>query len=145
MDGAAALPVLLAHALVDLTREADGTGRDAGLDGSLLLWADLLRAIPDEGIFGDRAPGRGAHLPADREGVAGVGEARLAHGRARRCQDEGRAAGAARSPDGWRVGAHVPEVDRVWRARVGQADVDRVRRALESVVGASTSSCPTTR
>jgi hypothetical protein len=43
MDGATRLPVLLAHALVDLTREADATARDSGVDGSLLLWADLLR------------------------------------------------------------------------------------------------------
>jgi hypothetical protein len=50
MGGAAPLPVLLVHALVDLTREVDATARDAGVDGSLLLWADLLRVIPSDGI-----------------------------------------------------------------------------------------------
>lgn len=39
-----------------------------------------------------------------------------------------------RSSDAW--AAHVPEAERAWRARVGPAEVDRLRSALETVVGA---------
>lgn len=43
------LPVLLAHVLLDINREFE-RGAATGEDPSLLVWANLLRVIPDMGI-----------------------------------------------------------------------------------------------
>ena len=136
MDGAAPLPVLLAHALVDLTRQADGSAREAGVSGSLVLWADLLRAIPGEGITVNELSAAArisrrivkAWLGLEKQGWLTV-EPAGPRTKVVRLAPQGR-----RSSDAW--AAYVPEVERAWRVRVGAEDVDRLRRALKSVVGA---------
>ena len=136
MDGVAPLPVLLAHAFVDLTREADGSAREAGIPGSLLLWADLLRVVPEEGITVTELPAAArisrrivkAWLGLEKQGWLTV-EPAGPRTKVVRLAPRGR-----RSTEEW--AAHVPEVERAWRARVGPAEVDRLRRALETVVSA---------
>jgi hypothetical protein len=44
------LPTLLSHVLLDINREFERVGAEAGEQPSLVLLADLLRVIPDEGI-----------------------------------------------------------------------------------------------
>lgn len=51
------LPVLLAHVLLDITRAFRRAGEVAGEQPSLVLWANLLRVIPDEGIPLSELPG----------------------------------------------------------------------------------------
>jgi hypothetical protein len=135
MGAAAPLPVLLAHTLVDFTREADRTARDVGVSGSLLLWADLLRAVPGDGITVTGLPAAArisrrvvkAWLGLEKQGWLTV-EASGPGTKVVRLAPFGR-----RSSDAW--AAHVSEVERAWGARVGSAEVDRLRRALKAVVG----------
>ena len=136
MDGAPPLPVLLSHAYIDLAREAEGTARDAGIPGSLLVWADLLRVVPGEGISVTALPAAArisrriakAWLGLEKQGWVTVepGGARTKVVRPARL--------GSRSRDAW--AEHVPEVEAVWRGRVGPAEVDRLRRLLQTVVGA---------
>lgn len=44
------LPVLLAHVLLDINRAFERAGAAAGEQPSLVVWANLLRVIPDGGI-----------------------------------------------------------------------------------------------
>ncbi len=44
------LPVLLAHVLLDINRDFERGSASPGEQPSLVMWANLLRAIPDEGI-----------------------------------------------------------------------------------------------
>jgi hypothetical protein len=44
------LPVLLAHVLLDINRMFERTGAEVGERPNLVIWANLLRVIPDEGI-----------------------------------------------------------------------------------------------
>ncbi len=44
------LPVSLAHVLLDLARAFHVAGEDAGEQLSVVLWANLLRVIPEEGV-----------------------------------------------------------------------------------------------
>ena len=133
--GVASLPVLLSHALIDLARETDGSAREAGVPGSLSVWANLLRVIPRDGVAVSELPAAArvsrrvvnAWLGLEKQGWLTVEPAgdRI---KVVRLTPRGR-----RSREAW--AAHVPEAERAWRARVGGAEVDRLRRALQTVVG----------
>ena len=136
MDDVTTLPVLLAHALVDLARDAGDAASEAGVAGSLLLWANLLRAIPDEGITASELPAQArisrrvvkAWLGLEKRGWLTVEDAGP-RAKVVRLAPLGR-----RARDGW--AAHMRAVEQSWRVKVGRAEVDRLRSALETVVGA---------
>ena len=134
MDGSRTLPVLLAHALVDLARQADGSARDAGVPGSLLLWANLLRAIPGKGITVTELPAAArisrrvvkAWLGLEKQGWLMV-EPAGPRTKAVRLAPLGRRSSAA-----W--AALVPEVERAWRAgAAGHAPAARGPRVRAAV------------
>jgi hypothetical protein len=101
-----------------------------------LLWPDLLRAIPGKGITVPELSAAArisrrivkAWLGLEKQGWLTVERAGPTT-KVVRLAPRG-----SRSSDAW--AAHVLEVARVWRARVGPAEVDRLGRALDSVVGA---------
>src|SRR5439155_6998261 len=51
------LSTLLAHALLDISRDFERLGAAGAEQPSLLLWANFLRVIPDEGISVTDLPG----------------------------------------------------------------------------------------
>jgi hypothetical protein len=127
------LPALLSRVLLALALEVED-----GSSVSLAMGANFLRTLGDGAVLlRDLGPRCGAASEVTRnaagylarQGLA-VGEADPAGGRARviRLTPRGRAAREA-------VLARVAAVEQGWRERFGAADVDRLRQALEALVG----------
>ena len=129
-----ALPTLLARTLLDLNGEFDEAAQDEK-PLSLMLSADLLRAIPDEGVsVKDLGPALRISRRALRgwlglekkggwftvEAIAPRGKVVALTERGRRLRDRG--------------AALVDETERAWQSKVGAAKAKRLRSVLETIV-----------
>lgn len=129
---AASLPVLLAHVLLDLGRVLQRAGEKAGEQASLVLWANLLRVIPDEGIPLRDLPAAArisrravkAWLSLEKRGWLEIDGAAPSP-KIVRLTDVGRGA-----RDRWR--AILTETERSWSADMRETDA--LRASLEALV-----------
>lgn len=129
-----ALGPLLSHAIIDISRDFTGSVAAGGVDKRLTLplWSNLLRPIPDEGIsFSD--------LPA---------ATRISRRVLRTAEARAWVEVTPLQPRGnlWRLvpagrdlrerGIELVEKNETqWRAKVGDAQAERLRAALEAFVG----------
>ena len=128
------LSALLAHALLDINREFERNGAQAGARPSLLLWADFLRVIPDEGVsVTDLPPSARISRRAVKPwlGLAKRGwlevEAEAPRVKVVRLTEIGR-----RTRD--RCGALIVFTEREWCAKIGEPGMKALRAALEAFV-----------
>jgi hypothetical protein len=125
------LPVLLARALLDISRRFEQRGRLGGEEPSLLLWSDLLRVIPDEGISTTELP-RAARI-SRRAATIWLGlpwldvQAVVPRHKLVTLTDAGR-----RTRDRW--GALVVAAEAEWCTEVGHDRAKRLRGHLEALV-----------
>lgn len=129
------LYALLAHALLDFNRDFERSASDVDEHTSLLVWADFLRVVGDDGISVSDLPSaarisrRAAQAwlrrsPTNRwvEVTAEAPRVKIA-----RLTDAGR-----RTRDNCEAIAGATE--QAWRAKVGEADAKGARAALEDLV-----------
>jgi hypothetical protein len=130
----APLSAALAHLLLDINRDFERHGAQAGEPPSLVLWADLLRVVPDEGIsVTDLAPAARisrravrAWLGLEKRGWLDV-EAPQPRVKVVKLTAVGRQA-----RDRW--GDLVVSTEQEWCAKVGGTTAKSLRGALERFV-----------
>lgn len=127
---------LLAHCLLDSNGEFERLGQATGQPASLLVWSDVLRPIPGEGI-----------AVTDLPGAARVSR-RAMRSWLTRLESLGWLEQTAADRGGKRVrltadgedtkrrwGELAAEAERAWRDKVGEELATALRDALEAVVG----------
>lgn len=127
------LPVLLAHVLLDINRQFERAGAAIGEEPSLLVWADLLRVIPDVGILLTDLPAAArisrravkAWLTLEGQGWLRV-DASGPRAKLVTLTEQGR-----ERRDRW--GELIAATERTWSARVG--NTRGLRAGLEALVG----------